>query len=357
MTASLMAIVAGLIEYALGGVATLVIIIIIIVFVNPDKLEKWMSIFARIKPRAGALATKYEIQSKINSFAADMAKMTDVEFTKIRLKWAATGHDDDIHLEDGSVILVMRDRGYKNKNFIHVALFYTSNMLLRNTKRHISQKQAKALDLYTAKKLIENQSEEAMQIFMTDFLSKHLADKKIKDLFTKFITIDATGYYSRILLKELYYLGIKQFFVADKRHITEEVNYLILFLEAFANREVGDSVTKDTFTGKYTHCSIKIVSSASTRLSQRYDVPIRKIVETFELGVENVYVIGPADNPMASEFMREVCTEVCKQNTDIKVIEEETFNGQITKSGKKQNTKTYYVHLHNPEDVDYLIKD
>ena len=338
-------------EYTAGGVITIGIIVLIIISANPDKIEKWMNIFAKFKPRADAFRTKYEIQSKINSFATDMAEMTDSKPAKIHLKWASSNKDtDDIHLEDGSVILVMRDRGYKNKNFVHASIFYTSNILLKETKRHISQKQAKALDLYTAHKLIEKQGKDAMHIFMSDFLNEHLKDKKIKDLFTKFMTIDATGYYTHILLKELRYLGIKQFLTANKRLITKEVNDLILFLEAFAGREVGDMTTKDTFIGEYTRCSIKIVSSVMTRLGQKHSVPIQKILETFNVGVENVYVIGPAKDSEATEFIQEVCKDVCTQNSGIIIIEQKTFSGQIKKDGKKQNTKTYYVHLNKSEE-------
>src|SRR3990167_3616743 len=196
-------------SFGLGGLV--VGYCIIYTFRHPELLEKWRALIfdllSLINKKYKYSASKADIQSKLNSFAGDLANDLDIEVTKIKIRWAAKAEEEEIHLEDDEAIIVLRDRGYKNKNFVHAAFFYTSTTLLAHTKRHLSKKQGESLDLFTTKKVIEKSNKSALEIFMRDYFQPLLEDEKIQQLIKQFVAIDKSGLYTHVLLQELSYLG------------------------------------------------------------------------------------------------------------------------------------------------------
>ena len=338
------------------GTSGLFIFVVFYVYTHPEKLDKWIgmgaSLLAKCSRKYDEVATKHEIQGKLNSFAKDLSEVSDLKPTKLKVRW--TESQDEIQLEEGEVVLVLRDRGYRNRNFVHASYLYTSTMLLRELKHHISQKQAASLDIFTTQKIIRKENKDAMHIFMKDIFNPLIKDKKIKDLIEQFVEIDKSGYYSQILLKELNYLGSKGFLTVPRETIIKEVRDLISFLHQFAKREVGDDSINDTFVGLYMKCSIKIVSTQMVRLLDKVQTPITRILKSFDKGIENVYVIGPAHEE-ASTFIEKVCEGVCEQRDTVERVETKTMAGQITKNQTKQAVDTYYVHLRDLSSTEHII--
>jgi len=328
-------------------------------FKNPEKMQKWaaniMSLAAFFSKKYSDHATKLEVQGKINDFVRSLSDISDVNDTRVTLRWADV-ENDDIQFEDDEVILVMRDRGYKNKNFVHAAYFFTSSTLLRHTKQHLSPKQAKALDVYTTKKLVEQQNKSALEVFIRDFFQPLMTDDKVNKLIASFIDIDDSGFYEHILLTELSHLGSKTFLTKKDEAIVKEVWDLVEFLKNFSNREVGDDTVTDAFTAKYTRCSIKIVSTSIVRHLNKTNGPTNRVLKAFQSGIENVYVIGPRKDG-GKEFIDKVCEGVIEQNHNLNAVHTKTFEGEIKLEGKKKKTKTYLVHLQDPTQVNYVIKD
>lgn len=328
-------------------------------FKNPEKMEKWaanlMGVVAFFFKKYSDYATKLEIQGKINDFVQSLSEISDVNDTQVTLRWANV-EADDIQFEDDEVILVMRDRGYKNKNFVHAAYFFTSNTLLRHTKRHLSSKQSTAIDVFTAKKLVERQNKSALEIFIREFFQPLMTDEKIHKLVTSFVDIDDSGFYDHVLLTELSHLGSKTFLNKKDEAIVKEVWDLVEFLRTFSNREVGDDNTTDSFTAKYTRCSIKIVSTSIVRYLNKTSGPANRILNAFQSGIENVYVVGPKDDG-GKQFIDKVCEDVVKRNNNLCLLRAEVFTGEIKLKGDKKKTKTYLVHIQDPSQINYVVKD
>lgn len=330
------------------------------VFKHPELVERWqaliygwLSLFNRKYKYA---ATKNDIQGKLNTFVANLTKDLDIDASRVKIRWTAKSEEEEIQLEDDEVIIVLRDRGYKNKNFVHAAYLYTSTTLLLHTKTHISQKQGQALDLYTTNKVIEQSSKIALEIFSRDFLLPSIEDDKIRGLINQFVRIDRSGMYTHVLLQELSYLGAKTFLSKKNEAIIVEVSNLINFLETRAKREVGDVSVGEEFIGKYSSCSIKIVSTAVVRQRGELHRPVRRILSTFGSGVENVYVLGPLNHD-GKLFIDEVCESITRQRPQVEVIKKDKFTSFIRKRGIERNAETYFAHLKDPAHTKYLIDD
>lgn len=329
-------------------------------FTHPDVVEKWRALIfdwlSRINKKYKYHAAKNDIQAKINSFATTLSEDVDMDAPRVKIKWTAKDEDEDVQLEEDEVVIVMRDRGYKNKNFVHAAYFYTSTTLLRHTKRHLSKKQGEALDLYTTKKVIEQNNKAALEIFMRDYFQPLLEDEKITDLVNKFVKLDKSGFYTHILLQELTYLGSKTFLTKRDKAVAEEVSRLIDFLMRFAEREVGDDSIREEFIGKYSHCAIKIVSTKFVRESGNHKSPAKRVNKAFDIGIENVYVIGPSEDG-GKQFIEQVCGSVIEQNKGIEIIKQDSFKGLTRRLKVEKQTLTHLIHLHNPSKAKYMIED
>jgi hypothetical protein len=335
-------------------------IIVVYLVIHPDDVQKWSALIygwlASINRRFKYRATQSDIQSKLNSFVSNLADDVDMDVAKVRVKWTAREEDEDVQLEDNEVVIVMRDHGYKNKNFVHAAYFYISTTLLRHAKRHLSQKQGEAIDIYTTKNLIEKSNKPALEIFMRDYFQPLMEDERINKLVGQFVVLDKAGFYTHILLQELTYLGSKTFLSKKDAQVREEVANLIKYLETFAEREVGDDSMSEEFVGKYLHCAIKIVSTRPVRIANRVSVPVRRITRAFESGIENVYVIGPMGDG-GEDFIKDACVSVMDEMEGLEIVREGEFSGMTKTRGEERPTSAYMVHIRNPASSRYLIED
>lgn len=333
-------------------------LIIYLIFTNPDTVKKWLALFydflSIFYKNFKYKATKFSIESKINGFVENLSTDSDVEPTKVKIKWTARDEDERCLIEENEVILVMRDKEHKNRNFVHAAYFFTSNMLLWRTKRHISKKQSQAIDIYTTKKILENEDRSSLRIFMESYFQPLLEDSKIKELIKKFIEIDKSGFYTSILITELTYLGQKTLLDSRDNDVILEVKGLIEFLYNFATREQGDDSTQDVFIGKYSRCSIKIVSTHFLREQEKISSPVKRIKDTLAKGVENLYTIGPYGDG-GKEFIDKVCESVIKSNDKYTNVSQKKILSSIIVSGRRKPKDSYFVHLQNPSAINYII--
>lgn len=326
----------------------------------PNEFKKTASILLDVLSKfwkeADYLSTKYELEGKVNSFVRNLEANTTSQFPDVTIKW--TGQkNEEIAWEDGRVVLVMRDRNHKNKNFVHAVYFFTSETLLGKLKRHLSKTQKTSLDLFATKKLIQKESAAAVEQFMNDYFIPHMEKQEdLSEMIKKYLNIDALGVFFPILIQELSSLGNKVFLVKPDSEIIKEVKSLIDFLYDFSEREVGEeSASDNTFIGKYMRCAIKIVASRAVRERGNIKSHKERILKSVQLGVENIYVIG-SDEKGNRRFIEEVCEQACRENKQIEIIRSYSFSGTIKIHGERKKVKTFLMCIHNPNAVKYLYE-
>ncbi len=332
-------------------------IILTLIYLNPEKFEKWMAILTEKLSDWGLTpekhATKRNIQAGLNSYIARMSNEVDIDSRKVKLNWTAKADKEETRTSrDGEVVLVLRDRGRRQQNFAHAAYLFTSTVLLRNVKTHISKKQSQALDLFTTSQIIESESVEALGYFNADIANPLLKDEKIRDMVEDFDDINSAGFYLNILLQELEHLGTKVVFSKRKSDVHEEVRHLISFLHNFALREVGDDSTPDEFNGRFLKTSIKIVSTKIVRYLGRPQGPAKRINDAFAKGIENVYVLGPLNN-QGKQFIEQVCGLVLNENDNLKIKRKKAFKGVLSVRGESSRTDSYMIQLRIKQRLEF----
>lgn len=351
-----------MIEVNIGyGVGGLVLggSIVYYLFKHPELVQKWMGVFGwllvGINKKWDYFATKNEIEGKINSYAGTLSAHAGTDYFGIRIKWAARDEKETIHWEDTEAILVMKDQGYRNKNFAHAAYFFTSAVLLKNTKQYLSKTQSESLDIYTTMKMLERENRQALKVFMEDFVNPLIQNGKIRELVKKLKSLDEAGLYFTVLVQELSYLGGKTFLSKPDGQIMAEVTRLIEFLIKRAERKVGEDQVADNFVGKYTRCSIRIVAKMITRVTDNVDHSVGRITSALDSGVENVYVMGP--NEEGRDFITRVCRRVIELRPEAEIVIEKTLDHKINVGGKHVSARSFFVHIQNPNSRLLLIDD
>lgn len=342
--------------FSAGGVSTFIAILFLLIK-YPDHVEKWSGMLVRffgfLFRKSQYFSVKREIEGKLNIFASSLETDGGVPYNKVVITWTGREEDQEVVFEDGQTILVIRDRNHRNKNFVHAAYFYASEILLKNTKRKLSKHLKTSLDLFSTKKIIEAQNRDALNQFTTDFLIPIVDEhEKVKEYMERFNKIDTIGLYAPVLIQELTYLGSKVYLSVPQQEVLEEVERLIQFLERWSEREIGQS-TQEEFTGKYTKCSIKIVASFFSRIMEKLDRQRSRINGAFNAGCENVYVIGNGEKD-SRKFIDKVIEGILENSKALIVVKKLKFTAVLKKGGRKEKVPNYLVHIRNPEAIEYV---
>jgi len=348
-----------LLKYLIGGGAPTAVILLIVFYCYPDQFQKWIGFFSRafnyIWKSSEYFSIKNEVEGKLNTFASNLECHAGVPYSKIKIIWTSRNEEEKITLEDWETVIVTRDRRGRNKNFVHAAYFYTSNILLKPAKRFLSKHLQTSLDLFTTKKILELDNPQATEQFFGDYFVPHAGEhEEIFKYIQKFTNIDKLNLFFPILIQELFYLGKKVFLSRPNEQIIGEIKGLINYLEKWSNRPVGSRNVPEEFCGKYMKCSIKIVATAFSRQLNLVDSQARRLSKIFSQGYENIYVMGGAEKE-SKKFINDVVQKTLKTIPNLEKVRNKEFVVKIIKDGIRTKIQNYFVHIHNPCAVEHIV--
>lgn len=333
--------------------------IFIVLFFYPDNVKKWVSniawVLSRIWNGLEYIAIKNEIEGKLNSFIGNLSTQTTVDFPEVSIKWAGRDEKEELIFDDLEVVIVMHDRKYRYRNFVHAAYFFVSETLLKRTKNHLSPNLKKSLDLFATKEILEKEGMASIEQFINDYINPEVErSEDIKMFLRQFNGINKIGIFFPILIQELTRLGNKTLLSTNNKEAITEVKRLIDFLETLSNRKVGEKAP-EAFFGDYMRCAVKIVASWSTREARKVDPQVERISLECKRGCENIYVMGSAKED-SKEFIEDVIEKALTVNKSLQVIKRLSFTAEVFIGKERKEVQDYFVHVHNPTAIKYLYE-
>jgi hypothetical protein len=282
------------------------IAIVVLVFLNVEKVQKWGAILGyclgRISEFFGFLnkkAVQLDLQGNINSFVKQVAKeVPSLELQKVKVEYVDTDSEIKSILGEGEVILRLRRDDPRDFNFVHGAFMFVSTSLLYKVKRYISISQRVALDLYVTTQIIESEKPKIVGCFLDEFLHPNLKDPKSdrSKYFDQLSKIDNGGLFYPVLLEELHFLGNKVFGNRKDEKIILEVHALINFLENFSQRKLGAEIDLD-FIRDYCKSAILIIGKKSKLFREQLTPYVNRIRQNFAPEkIETVFILGHWEN-------------------------------------------------------------
>lgn len=304
-------------------------LIAVFLALNPNAVERWTAIVAKILYRAFGLAhrryVQFDLQAKVNDFTARLVKeVPSVADTRCSVQWSSAQNvTRDAFLKDGQVIVRLRKDDRREENFIHGAYLYVSIGLLHGVKRYLSQTQRESIDLFVTLKLMEREKAHLRAIFLDEYVHPRAAkSENLGPLLESSEVIDRAGLYFPLLIQELHFLGDKVFGRTQNDRIISEVTALIEYLGKIAIRRTGDENELD-FSRDYCKVAIVIVGK-SAKITEGGRVWTGYIQRDLApKGIETIYLLGAHRN---ADVIREIAQSLA---TSYESYREHHYNALI----------------------------
>src|SRR6266568_704247 len=168
-------------KYIIGGLVSLFgagVLVVILVFLNPDATEKWLALLMKgaLKLGIGARALhkhyiRHDFQARVNSFVRrNCPALPGAVADRVRLEWIDGSVSKQAILEGGVVVVRVKREDPQERSFVHAVCLFVSKSLLFKAKRYISTPQGEATDLLVAYRLLEREKPQTVAHFVDDYL-------------------------------------------------------------------------------------------------------------------------------------------------------------------------------------------
>lgn len=282
----------------MGGVTGLVLLGVLLALKYPDQTQKWLAYFYRLLSIVWKGAEKkiisHDLEGRVNAFARSLGQVVpNLDPTGVTVQWIEEGETPDQFFSDNRLVLRLRQHRNQDRNFVNASLVFIAHTVLVRAKKYMSSPQMESLDLFVAKKLFEKEKPGVVDEFYAEHFAPRVeANDKIMELVEKYNVIDKFGFFSPVFVQEMTFLGQKVFFRKRTNEVIVEIYKLIDFLEAHANRPLGQDVEVE-FEGKYSRCAIMIVARKFKLQLGHLHPYVNRVESCIERRIESVYMIGP----------------------------------------------------------------
>ena len=298
-----------------GGV---VLAVAIHLFNNPDKAQRWAEMFwavvAKVHAGSKRRVVQYGVQSRLTSFAADLASETGrARATPVNIQWAGVDEPANHFFDENRVVIRLHSQERQDRNLMTASLFYVSDTLVRRAKRYLSKRQARSVDLYAVDRLLTRTAPAAADLLHEEVLGPECdSDHELADLLVEYQRIDRRiNAFFPVFVRELNYLAQKVVVKPKGGELMSDVHALHRFLVQLADRHVGEEIPM-TVQGRFLRCAVVIIARSAKRLIGDRRPYLRHLRALNAAGHETIYLVGAAsrDNEqfmgaIASDFVSE----------------------------------------------------
>lgn len=300
------AIVSGLIGAIIASFGILGIIAVL-VFLNPEKVEIWLSLFYRaarlVVKKAEYKAVAYDVGGHLNEhFATQLEDQLDgYSAPKISLRW--TNDAETVANEsEGTLIVRMQPEDEREANILRASLAATPKMIAPTIRPDLQEIQSKAIDLQLCRRLAERLGRSAETRYRLEILEEALESyPPLEKILRRFHALDEGGLFIPVLLQEL----IKASALSRSerlRSFSDEFKNFVEFLYTIASRDPGENVEL-SFLGRYIQVNILLVAETKKRSG-----PVRpyqgRVGLELAKGVDTIYMMGTEPNLKFIERIR-----------------------------------------------------
>lgn len=304
-----------ILENGSWGIVIILVGLIIYFIINPEKVEKWSSIFARVFSFLGKNIEKQyiskDIQFKINSFGKEINKeCKDLIPYKTEIKFinpSGFKKESCQHVRE-KVIIFMKDRHNQDENFIKAAMVSTEKTLIPNSRNYIDKNLMKSVDLQFVKNLIVSKNKSILNSYVDKYFSPEIQKKKVLNENVQILEkMTERGIFTRILLHELKSYGMNFYPRSTNQMITKETKAFFKSLKELTYKKHQEDV-KLQFNGSYIKVSFILIGIASKVFTPRginTDPYKQRAFMCEDEGIKTIYILAWGVNTIAAKRLTE----------------------------------------------------
>lgn len=323
-----------LFRYILGIVSSSIITALILLWFfikNPEKIEKWVSMFLRLVAYFSEKAERSYMATNIQATIAEKRKKLGVRGEVlaygVKIKW--TNQDSaEVDLKENRVIAMMRPFKSQAKNLATIVSLYVPRALLPRSRRYVEENLMASID-YTISKTILEDNPIAMQYYIDREIRKH--SEETKELIQMVAFIHEIGRLTRVIIPELqnlsnlYPLEPNSEIHEETLKLAKEVHRFERIIEPTEGEEAG------IFLGKYIKMALVPVGKTEKLLTTGIQSHLDFINQQIKKGILHFYIVSSGASNSYAKFLAErACEEF-----DLSLVFYEEYEGKFRGEKRK----------------------
>jgi transcription antitermination factor NusA-like protein len=298
----------------------LLFVVIIFLFMNPDKFEHWMAIFDRIFYRASSsfprIRRKFDrrvvassIQDSVNGICGEINKQApDILPHALKIEWVQS-ESPDVFIKDGKAVVRLKHYVNQDRNIVDATLMYLNKGLLPIANVYLDETLQKSCEYEVAKLVFAARRDTgAFAYFIENELNPTInSDVDFKHDLDMLEDLDYVGFFTRVFLTEVKQTGEKVLKSRPTPAIKQELRNFAEFLQIIATKGPTEDVPL-AFNGVRVKVAVVLVAKKETIQSYGKAAYIRRISRIVREGYETIYVTGWGEEfvKMIEEIMNDL---------------------------------------------------
>lgn len=298
-----------------------VLLILIIVFMNPDKLMIWkgmfFGLFSFFSTSADKKRTANTIRGKILEATKKLSKENEYILPyDLNIEWVEE-ESKEAFFEDNQIIIRMNRSSNPCKNFVTAVTTFVETGLMPKERRYVEEKVMQATDLQISRLILENTFAAALNYYNTNvYDTERAADRTLNNYLSKIRQIDDNGMLIAIFLNEICHTANRIYPYDPPEELFDETLKFLDFLEKIASRRIGDN-TPLRFDGKFYKVNVILAAKTFTYNIKGKEHYNGIITKAFDSGIKSVYIFGLGSK---RKITKEIAETAKKQNEQIKEV-------------------------------------
>lgn len=320
--------------------------IIIAILLNPEKAERWSAdlsrAFAWANNKAEKATVARDIQGRVGEFRKSLGEAgQEIMPHGLKVKWKNVA-SPSAQLEDGEIVVVMKEHSSQPKNFLTAILAYIPEGLMPQARHYIRPKMMRAIDLVIARKIVMTERIDALSMFQSEVLDPEFkADLQLFQLGESLTSLDDSGLLTRIALPEASSYGRKLWPSPPKAADSRPVDELVRMLSDMVSKPPGVDIPPNVVNTENLNLCIVPVAKSSTLAYAGTDPHVKFVRDQAGAGVKNFYVTSSLRN-------RVIAISLARRLVNsgfFSIDSEETFSAQ---RGRRKDVYLAKLHLVKP---------
>jgi len=274
----------------------LVIFILILIFLCPDKVDKWKALILGFLSWAGPWWRKEQIkaaiQDNINSFRVSTEKeVKGIMPYSVRLKYVRGMERGELLAQKNLVIIRIRDRRDDDKNLVHAMLMFCPSGLLAQSRPYFEKPLSDAIDYTVTRKFLDDLKQYSALAYLYEGVIKPALEAKadLQKFCRIFDRLDEQGLFTKVILRELRDFGARLGSRFPETAHGKEAKEFVKYMDVIATRAPGEEC--DThFQGNFISMGFVWVGR-SEKIAGAGAVPYIQAVQWKKnMGIRRIYI-------------------------------------------------------------------
>lgn len=349
----------------LGGLG--IIGFIIWLLENYEKYEKFKACVIKpfIKGRK-TLQKRFlsnKIQGKINTFSKSVAEeIGEKEKYRVKIEWVDRS-DTESFFKNDELIIRMDCKDNINRNLALATLIYVSETLVKKARPYIDKILNKAMDLMATKRIFEEETaEDEKEYYNHVMLFPQLEnDKELRDDCENIQLLEQKGYFTRLFLRELRFLGelLDTTIPTDevKKEVRQFLGYLINLAKTPLVQEPGRWLAPEEFKFERRYLKVQFVLFARVENVTLKNIRpyLKRIKNGLKEGIDIFYLLARQDSIELLRLLEKDISRRLVRKRILKRSDDRTF--VVKKSGRKKEKHNCIIYRRLQKFKDINIDD